>query len=296
MPVIRKNILGGTFMIVGATAVYGIIGNPVSHSMSPLMHNAAFESLGIDAVYVPFRVEDVESAVQGLRGLNICGVSVTIPHKEAVIPLLDEVDPVAGKIGAVNTIVSSMRDGRPFLKGFNTDWIGANRALQAVVSLKGKQVLLLGAGGSARAIGFGLLEAGAEVILCSRTPSRGRQLADEFGCLWLSLEDIGSVRADIVVNATSVGMAPQEDVSLMTVEQLSGVEAVMDIVYSPHRTRLLANADKAGCAIVSGLEMLLYQGVQQFELWQGREAPLAVMRHTLYRLLGYDAVLKEKEI
>jgi len=273
-------------MIDGKTSVLGIIGNPVSHSMSPAMHNEAMRECGINGVYVPFHVEDVEKAIAGLRGLNIKGVSVTIPHKQAVIPFLDELDSVAAKIGAVNTIVASKRGNDSLLKGYNTDWLGANRALEDVTVLAAKSVVLLGAGGSARAIGFGLLEAGASVVICSRTESSGRALADELGCDWISIHETDQLSGDIVVNATSVGMAPKTEVSLLNVQQLKRFDVVMDIVYSPIKTQLLKNGEEAGCRTVCGLEMLLYQGVAQFELWFGESAPVELMRNRLYELIS----------
>ena len=274
-------------MIDGKTKVFGIVGNPVRHSMSPLMHNAALESLGFNGVYVPFPVEDVRCAVHGLQALGIRGVSVTIPHKETIIDFLDEIDPVAKKIGAVNTVAHLVRDdGTSYLKGYNTDWLGANRALETQISLKGKKVRLLGAGGSARAIGFGLQHVGAEVVLCSRTESRGRLLAGELDCEWVSLDAMSGVKSEVVVNATSVGMSPNDKVSLMDVAQLKEVRVVMDIVYAPLTTELLHNAQQAGCATICGLEMLLYQGVEQFELWTGEKAPVELMRRKLYEVVG----------
>lgn len=273
-------------MINGKTFVLGIIGKPVSHSMSPIMHNAALNELGLDGVYVPFPVENVEQAVTGMRGLSIKGLSVTIPHKETVIGFLDEIDSVAKRIGAVNTVVQQEgAKGNQILKGYNTDWLGANRALAEKIELKGKKVVLLGAGGSARAIGFGLQEVGAKVMLCSRTEEKGRLLADELGCDWAGLDSLSELEGDIVVNATSVGMNPNADVSLMTVEQLTKFDVVMDIVYSPLNTKLLKNAEEAGCETVGGLEMLLYQGVAQFELWTNETAPVEVMRNTLYEMV-----------
>ena len=274
----------------GCTKIFGILGNPVHHSKSPIMHNLAFQHCGINAVYLPFHAVDIQQAVAGLRGLSIAGVSVTIPHKESIMPLLDEIDPVAQKIGAVNTVEAIDIDGKITLKGSNTDWIGANRALEQVVSLHGKDVLLLGAGGSARAIGFGLQEAGATVILCSRTEPRGRALATELDCKWISLTDIteGDTLPDVsvVINATSVGM--NEDKSLVTASQLQGVEVVMDIVYAPLETRLLKNGKEAGCKTISGIDMLLYQGVEQFETWQKRPAPVEEMRKALYKEVELD--------
>lgn len=270
----------------GKTSLYGIVGNPVSHSLSPLMHNRAFVERGIDGVYVPFPVENVEAALTGIRGLGIRGVSVTVPHKQAVMQYLDHIDPVAEKIGAVNTInVIHSSDGAE-LHGSNTDWLGANRALEQVIPLAGKKVVLLGAGGSARAIGFGLLEAGTEVSLCSRTEKTGRELADALDCPWYSLDQAAGLHGDILVNATSVGMHPHDDISLMPAANLESFQVVMDIVYAPLETRLLREAAGRGCETINGLEMLLYQGVAQFETWTGVEAPVKLMRDTLLEATG----------
>jgi shikimate dehydrogenase len=268
--------------IDGRTEVYGIIGRPVAHSLSPAMHNAAFAALGLNKAYLPFEVEDVAGAMTGLRALGIRGASVTIPHKQAVLPHLDEIDPVAAKIGAVNTLV--WNEGR--LRGLNTDWLGANRALAEKLELEGSRVLILGAGGSARAIGFGLLEAGAKITLASRTPERGQPLARALGCPWLPLAEAGSHRADALVNATSVGMAPLAEAMPIGRETLASFTVVMDIVYAPLATRLLQEARAAGCRTVDGLAMLLYQGAAQFELWTGRPAPLEVMREALLARIG----------
>lgn len=276
--------------INGNTKVYGIIGNPVCHSMSPVMHNSAFEAVGDNSVYIPLPVQDLAAAVSGMRGLGLYGASVTIPHKEAVIALLDHIDPVAARIGAVNTLkLVDTEQGRE-LHGSNTDWLGANRALQQHLVLSGKRVVVLGAGGSARAIGFGLLEAGATVQLCSRTEKRGQMLANELGCAWSGLEQIDTLQGDILINATSVGMAPNSHSTLVEAHSLRGYEVVMDIVYSPLKTRLLTEAESAGCTIVNGLEMLLYQGVEQFELWAGISAPVNVMRSALLKASGNKKV------
>lgn len=273
-------------MIDGKTKIYGIIGNPVGHSLSPLMHNRAYEVLGLNNVYLPFKTEDVEGALRGLRHLDISGVSVTIPHKEAVIAHLDTIDPVAEKIGSVNTIVCNRDDTSPQLHGCNTDWLGANRALESAMELKGAEVVILGAGGSARAIGFGLLEAGAAISLCSRTESRGRKLADELGCRWISLQDSSSLRGSALINATSVGMVPDTRTSPVDPGVTAAFEVVMDIVYAPLETQLLKDAKKSGRRTVNGLEMLLYQGVAQFEIWTGLEAPVKEMRSVLYEAAG----------
>lgn len=265
----------------GKTAVYGILGNPVGHSLSPLMQNAAFTALGENSVYLPFLVEDIGDAVKGVRALNIKGVSVTIPHKETIIPFLDEIDPVALKIGAVNTVQVAVRGQGRVLRGSNSDWVGANRALTDHIDLAGRTVILLGAGGSARAISFGLQEAGAEVLLCSRTAARGRKLAADLGCAWHSLAEIEHLPGTVLINATSVGMAPNTGETLVARKNLARFAVVMDIVYAPRETRLLREAGEAGCRVVHGLEMLLYQGITQFELWTGLAAPVEVMRAVL---------------
>ncbi|OGQ98143.1 MAG: shikimate dehydrogenase [Deltaproteobacteria bacterium RIFOXYD12_FULL_55_16] len=263
--------------INGATELYGIMGNPVAHSLSPAMHNAAFTALGLNKAYLPFAVQDIAQAMTGLRALGLKGVSVTIPYKQTVIEYLDSLDPVAEKIGAVNTLV--INNGA--IHGANTDWLGANRALSEKISLKGSSVLLLGAGGSARAIGFGLLEAGASLTLASRTPEKGLALARLLGCPWLPLAETISARADALVNATSLGMGPQQELLPIAKEALANFKVVMDIVYAPLTTRLLQEARQAGCQTINGLAMLLYQGAAQFELWTGQQAPVEVMRQSL---------------
>jgi shikimate dehydrogenase len=260
--------------ISGSTEIYGIIGNPVAHSLSPIMHNSAFEALGLNKVYVAFPATNAEKALTGCRALGVRGLSVTIPHKEGVLAHIDSIDPVAGKIGAVNTLVF---DEDKKIHGLNTDWIGANRALTEQLDLQGKTILLLGAGGSAKAIGFGLLEAGARVIL-----ARGQTLE----CDWIHLADIDTVQADALVNATSVGMKPLENASLVPADSLGKFPLVMDIVYAPMETRLLREAKNAGCEVINGLSMLLYQGVAQFEAWTGQEAPVEIMRAALMNILS----------
>ena len=277
-----------TKSINGKTVVHGIMGNPVSHSLSPAMHNSAFADCGENRVYVPLQTEHVEDGLRGIKALNIGGVSVTIPHKEAVIPLLDEVDPVARNIGAVNTITVRKEGLKTLLCGFNTDWIGANRALSFHLELKGADLVLLGAGGAARAIGYGLQEAGATIRLCSRTESRGRALAEDLGCPWIPLAEAGSVAAKGLVNTTSVGMHPKEGASPVAKEVFSNFQGGMDIVYAPLQTRFLQDAREAGCLTINGLEMLLYQGVAQFELWTGKEAPVELMRKELMRATGNE--------
>ena len=167
------------------------------------------------------------------------------------------------------------------MHGYNTDWVGANRALLEKIELKGTRVLVLGAGGSARAIGYGLLEAGAEIVLSNRTAAKGLELAKQLGCDFCSLDQLENIEADVLVNTTSVGMKPADNKSPVDQKLLSKFSVVMDIVYAPLATRLLQEATVSGCEVIDGLSMLLYQGVAQFELWTGRNAPVEVMRNVL---------------
>ena len=268
--------------INGKTKLYGIIGQPVSHSLSPAMHNSAFAHLGMNCIYLPFPTDDIGGALQGLRHLGIGGASVTIPYKKQIIEHLDEVDPVARNIGAVNTVLVQGTGKELKLVGSNTDWLGANRALEEAISLEGRRVLLIGAGGSARAIGFGLLEAGAHIALCNRTESTGRALAHDLGCDWYPIDVAEPPAAEIPINATSVGMTPDDGSSPVPQFDLGAFAVVMDIVYAPLKTRLLREAEEAGCQCINGLEMLLLQGTAQFETWTGADAPVDVMRKALF--------------
>ncbi|MCW5208495.1 shikimate dehydrogenase, partial [Desulfobulbus sp. US2] len=243
--------------IDGKTELYGIIGNPVRHSLSPAMHNAGFATMGMNWVYVPMEVSDIEQGIAGLRALGFRGVSVTVPHKEAVIPFLDEIDPVAEKIGAVNTLVfQKEKNGQVILRGLNTDWLGANTALAERVNLQQSRVLVIGAGGSAKAVGFGLVQAGAEVIISNRTAETGKALADWLGCPFMPLEEVADVSADVLINTTSVGMEPDNEGIVVPPSLLSRFSVVMDIVYAPLETRLLREAKAAGCQTIDGLAML----------------------------------------
>ncbi len=273
------------------TQLCGIIGNPVEHSLSPAMHNAAFERLGLNYAYLAFRVEDVEGAIRAVRALGIRGLSVTVPHKVSVIPHLDEIDPVARSIGAVNTVVNDA--GR--LKGLNTDWTGFVRSLEAHVPAAGRRVALLGAGGAARAIAFGLKAKGASLTILNRAEEieMARSLAAEIGCPHGDLGRLDAVdAADIVVNATSVGMAPLEDRTVVDPARLRPEQVVIDIVYNPMETRFLREAKARGCRTVPGCEMLLLQGVTQFELWTGKPAPVDLMRSILLERLGFPPAKK----
>ncbi|WP_449244068.1 shikimate dehydrogenase [Desulfobacca acetoxidans] len=271
-------------MITGATIIFGILGRPVAHSLSPAMHNAAFAALGLNAVYVPFAVQDLVAAVQGLRGLNIGGVSVTIPFKEEIIPLLDEVDEEAQTIGAVNTVVN--RQG--WLWGCNTDWQGALTALQEQIALSGQQIMVLGAGGAGRAIVYAVRRAAGLVTVADLNPDRARNLAQEFGVACLPLEEIDQSTATVLINASPVGMAPHIEATPLPARCLDRFQVVMDIVYQPLQTRLLREAAARGTRTIDGLQMLIHQGARQFELFTGQPSPVEIMRRAALEALGKE--------
>ena len=267
--------------IDGTTLVYGILGRPVTHSLSPAMHNAAFRELGLNAVYVAFPVADLAQAVAGLRGLQIPGVSVTIPLKEEIIPLLDEIDSRAEKIGAVNTVVN--RNGH--LTGHNTDWQGALLALEEKTGLSGKRVLILGAGGAAKAIAFAVLEKGGQVAVTDVDKAKALALSRKLRVEVIAPHDLEEYPAEVLINATPVGMEPDSGGIPIDPALLGRFQVVMDIVYKPLETRLLQEARTRNCQVIDGLRMLIHQGAAQFELWTGRPAPLEVMARAAYASL-----------
>jgi len=273
-------------MIDARTELYGIIGNPVRHSLSPLLHNRAFRRMGVNALYLAFEVIDLKDALRGIKGLGIRGVSVTIPFKTEVVSLLDEVEETARKIGAVNTILN--REGR--LIGYNTDWHGAMEALEQRVNLSGKKVLLLGAGGAARAIGFGLREKGSQVVIVNRSTDKAKKLAEELGFVYQPWLSVGTLDPEVIINATSVGMYPDDQESPFPKEILKEGMTVMDIVYRPLRTRLLQEAQERGCLTIDGLEMLARQGARQFEIWTGKRPDVKKIKENLYEALRNEAM------
>ena len=256
--------------------LYGIIGHPVAHSLSPAMHNAAFKAVSRRACYVPFDVQDVEGAMRGVRALGIKGLSVTVPHKEAVMAYLDEIDPLAREIGACNTIIN--RAGR--LLGTNTDWIGAVKAIDEVCPLKGKRVLVIGAGGSAKAIVKGLVREGARVHIANRTREKAEMLGMRFECSASGLDIPPGMEFDCLINATTVGMGADDSMPVAR-EVVEASDVVMDIVYSPLNTPLIETARALGKKVINGLRMLLFQAVAQFELWTGQKAPIHTMEQAL---------------
>ena len=268
--------------VTGATQICLVIGDPVAHTLSPHLHNAAYEACGIadKFVYVACRVAAaaLPDALAGIRALGVRGVSVTIPHKSAVIPLLDEVDALARKIGAVNTIVN--QNGRLF--GSNTDLAGIAAPLEKRISLSGKRVALIGAGGSARAAAFAVTSRGAALKIFNRTLAHARNLAQETGAEAADLSALGELSAyDVILHSTSVGMAPHAGQSLIAAQYLRPGQLVFDFVYTPPETKLLALARERGATVIQGAEMFIAQAAAQFELYTGHKAPIEVMREAL---------------
>jgi len=283
--------------ISGETRICGVIGDPIEHTMSPVMHNAVLKEMGMDYVYVAFQVkkEGLSEAIQGMRGLNIRGLNVTIPHKVAIIPLLDRLDHLAELIGAVNTVVND----NGVLTGYNTDAGGFLQALlERGVEPKGKNVVILGAGGASRAISFILAERGSSLVILNRTLDKARECASRIGevfqgevkALEFDSENLAKAltEADILVNTTSVGMYPDTDKTPVNSDLLRPGLIVVDIVYNPIKTKLLRAAEAVGAKTVGGLNMLAWQGALAFELFTGRKAPVDLMRKEAIKVLSGD--------
>lgn len=279
--------------IKAKTAVYGVVADPVGHSLSPQIHNPAFGAKGIDAVYVPFRVpfDTLGQFVEDVPRLGIRGLSVTIPHKEAIAKFLTKVDPAVKGIGAVNTVL--FKDDQ--VLGYNTDYKAAMDCLENAMGgaappgtpspLENKRVLVLGAGGVARAVMYGLQRRGAKTTIASRTRSRAQFLAESFDgrCVEWSARHI---ETEIIINCTPIGMHPNVDESPLNKSMLKPSMIVFDTVYNPESTLLLKEARSHGCRIVTGVEMFIRQAALQFLLFTGMEAPEELMRETLKRAIG----------
>jgi len=302
-------------LINGTTKIVGIIGNPIGHSFSPAMFNAAFKSMNMNYVYVPFKVEkeNLKYAISGAKALGIKGLNVTIPHKQKVINELDKFDIMANLIGAVNTI--DFKNGKS--KGYNTDCIGAIRAIKEVCNLKDKNVVIVGAGGAARAISFQLAIEGVNNInMINRSPKKAKSLVYDIKTLLSAdftdnskLDDItidfshidlnfeyGSLdelpksiaNADILIDTTPIGMHPNgNDEPIAKHDEMHSNLIVNDIVYNPLETSLLKEAKKANATIIYGTKMLLYQGAENFKIWTGKEAPLDVMEKSILKSIKY---------
>ncbi len=263
------------------TQVFGVIGNPVGHSLSPLLHNSGFVARRVNAVYLPFLVRDLRDFLSAVPEFGIRGFSVTLPHKQSILKHLKECDPLAADIGAVNT-VEVRRDGS--LHGCNTDYVGVLRALQKKLRLAGSRVLIFGAGGSARAAAFALARAGAIVAICARRERAAQELARAVGGEVVPRRALQTEIFDAVLNATPIGMHPNTEISPLAPRELH-CRIVMDLIYRPEKTRLLKFAARKGIATVSGIEMFLAQGIAQWEIWTKRRAPEAVMRRAVLAAL-----------
>jgi len=275
--------------------IYGVIGDPIEHSLSPQMHNAAFKKLGLNCIYLPFRVtqRNLKSAMMGMRALNIRGFNVVLPHKTAIIKFLDELDEAAQEVGAVNTILND--EGR--LIGYNTDGSGAAMALEEQdVDPSDKRIILIGAGGAARAIAFTLARGARSIFVLNRTQHRALKLAKDIerrigkkiltrsltgNSLLEALQD-----ADILINATSVGMYPKTKQTVATRKILHSGMVVFDIVYNPVKTLLLSEAEAAGAKTITGVGMLVHQGAEAFKIWTGHSPSVKVMRRAVMKELS----------
>ena len=268
--------------ITAKTKLCIIIGDPVEHSLSPSMHNAAYTALGIDDkfIFVASRVtsENLGSVIKSLKVMNVRGITCTIPHKIEVMKCLDEIDETAKKIGAVNSIVNE--DGK--LKGYNTDWLGIVTPLEKHISLKGKKAAVIGAGGAAHAMVFGLIEKGAAVTVFNRTVSNAEELANHFNATFSDLSDLSVLKDfDVILNATDVGMGEHINETPVPKEFIQSHHIIFDAVYIPYETKLLKEAQEVGATVIHGTEMLLHQGMPQFELYTGMKASEEVMRKVL---------------
>jgi len=270
-------------MVDAATKVYGVAGDPISHSLSPQMMNTAFRRENINAVYVPLQTNDVDDLLHCVREIPIQGLSITMPLKEGIVEHLDKTDAFSEKIGACNTIIRS-QDGK--LYGFNTDVAGVVRPLEQRLSLTGAKVLVIGAGGAARAAVFGLRERNAEVWVMNRTAERGQKLARQAHAHYVSHPHLKKLEFDVIINATPVGMnssrpqAPIDESEIRT-------RYLMDMVYNPLETKLVKMARQKGIPVIPGSEMFVHQGARQFEIWTGKPAPVEEMHRAVLQALGY---------
>jgi 3-dehydroquinate dehydratase/shikimate dehydrogenase len=264
-----------------STRAFGVIGNPIGHSLSPLLHNSAFAAKKLNAVYLPFLVHSLSDFLKAIPDFGLRGFSVTIPHKQTILKHLDHCDDLAADIGAVNTVVVHA-DGS--LAGSNTDYVGVLRSLEKKLHLAKSRVLLFGAGGSARAAAVALARAGVQVAICARREQQARELARAVGGEAVPRFALRSEKFDAILNTTPVGMHPHSKISPLAAEELN-CRIVMDLIYRPERTKLLQIAAKKGINTVSGVEMFLAQGIAQWELWTKQRAPEAIMRRAILKAL-----------
>lgn len=272
------------------TNIYGVIGNPLVHSLSPQLQNAAFAAAGMDAIYLPFQVGRLDDFMGAIAPLGIRGFSVTIPYKERIMAHLDGCDPLAQAIGAVNTVV--VRRGEN-LYGYNTDYIGVLKTLERRIRLRGSRVLIVGAGGAARAVAFALAQAGASVFICARRQKKAQAIARAVGGTLVEWSRLHREFFDAIVNATPVGMHPFANQSPLEARDLN-CRLVFDTIYRPRITKLMQLAERRGIETVSGVEMFVAQGVAQWELWTGKRAPVARMRRAVLAALQREEKLQGK--
>jgi 3-dehydroquinate dehydratase / shikimate dehydrogenase len=266
------------------TRVYGVVGNPVGHSLSPAMQNAGFAARRMNAVYVPFLVRDLHDFLDSIEPLGIRGFSVTLPHKEKILRHLDGCDPLAARIGAVNTVV--VRGGGK-LYGYNTDYVGVLQALEKRIPLRGSRVLIVGAGGAARAVAFALEQAGAAVCVTARRPAQAKALARAASGEAIARDRVHAEFFEAIVNATPVGMHPAVGASPLAARELN-CRLVFDTIYRPRLTKLLELAARRGVETVSGVEMFVTQGTAQWEIWTGERAPVEAMRRAVVAALTVE--------
>jgi 3-dehydroquinate dehydratase / shikimate dehydrogenase len=266
------------------TRIYGVIGDPIGHSLSPVLQNAGFQARKMDAVFLPFLVRDLRDFLGAMAPLGIAGFSVTIPHKQIILRHLDDCDPMAAAIGAVNTVV--VRGGGK-LYGYNTDYVGVLRALERRIPLRGSRTLVFGAGGAARAVAFALAESGASVCICARRMTQANALARAVGGEAVERRRLRREFFDAIVNATPVGMYPHSDRSPLQAAELN-CRLVFDLIYRPRTTKLLQIAVRRGIETISGVEMFVAQGTAQWEIWTGERAPESAMRRAVLRALGHE--------
>lgn len=263
------------------------IGDPIKQSIGPIVYNKVYENLDIDDefVYMSFLVksENISDFIKGARAMGIRGITCTMPHKEIIMPHLDNIDEHAKKIGAVNTVVND----EGVLTGYNTDWIGVVKPLQNQTKLKGKKAAVIGAGGAAKAFVYGLAREGCDVTVYNRTKDKAKELAERFNCSYASLDEQSDIKnADIVCNATSVGFIGQENQTPIDPINLHANQIIFDAVYSPLKTELLKQAESLGAKVIYGSEMYLYQSFEQVKLYTGHNAPEATMREIVMELIN----------
>lgn len=266
--------------VTARSSVCLIIGDPVTHSLSPTIHNAGYSALGLPFVMAGahVRAESLSAAIAGFKALGFRGLAVTMPHKVSIIPLLDELDSTAKEIGAVNTVVHA--DAK--LTGYNTDWLGILNPLERLSDLKGRRVALLGAGGAAQAALYACTSRGAHATIFNRSLDKAQALATRWQCAASTLDAIEEIAScEILINTTSVGMAELISESPISSECLNSNQIVFETIYAPRSTRLVCEAEARGARVIRGIEMFLEQGLAQFQLHTGVKPPDAVMRKVL---------------